>query len=160
MHESFFKNWKGKFFINQTYVSLVSVKCLDFNVELLFQLTAVNIVDVKDAIQSILEETRDRRLKINLKRKANITLKDKDFLIQMMKNYNLVMNMMIGTSLEKSFLTLSRISHIATCSCLVLVSPSDNLVTFLVDLLNLLLKPQHLAKEVNQKEEVEEKVND
>jgi hypothetical protein len=59
-------------FLNLIIYSLACVKSRDFREGLPFQPMDASIADARVAIRSISEETRDRRSKVDLKRKASI----------------------------------------------------------------------------------------
>ena len=120
----------------------------------------VSTVDARGAILLTSEETRDRKLKTSSRKRASITLRDKDYWIQMMKSCNLEMNMMIGIKQRGNSLILFRIWFTATCSYLESVFPLDSLVISWGDHLNSLQRLEIKPKEVCKKEEAGERVND
>jgi hypothetical protein len=87
--KAFSKTGKVSTFLLLISFRAVSVKYLDFKDVLPFQVKVANFVDAKDAILLILEETKDKRSKANLKKRARASTipKGRDFWILMMKNY-------------------------------------------------------------------------
>lgn len=103
--------------------SLVYAKCLDFREELRFQRTDASTADAKDATQLTFEETRDRRSRIDSRKKASITLRGRDCSTLTMRTFSFRMNTMIGIMLRKSSLKSFRTLPTSTCTYLELEYP-------------------------------------